>query len=99
MKAARPKISARPDKRPPPDRSKLDHAERDLDAAKRDLAARLAEPTRRRAELEVEERTVRLEGEARVFELERARDTERSAYERAAGQVRGSARRIWRPVR
>lgn len=92
-KGRRAKPTARPDNPRPPDRSKLDLAERDLDAAKRELAARLAEVDRKRAELETEERTVRLAGEAALFELERTRDQERSAYERAAGQVRGSARR------
>jgi hypothetical protein len=98
-KAARPKSTARPDNPRPPDRSKLAQAELDLDAAKRHLAVSLADIARRRTELDAEERTVRLDGEARVFELERARDPEPSAYERAAGQVRGSARRARRPTR
>ncbi|MBM0205255.1 hypothetical protein JNW90_21075 [Micromonospora sp. STR1s_5] len=89
-KATRPRRStkgkpaSRRDKPRPPDRSKLDAAERDLDEAKRELEARLAEVARRRRELDAEERTVRLDGEARVFELERARDEASRDYDRAA---------------
>jgi hypothetical protein len=73
---------------PPPDRSDLDQAERDLDHAKRGFENQLAQIARRRMELEAEERTVRLDGEARVFELERVRDQAHRAYDRALKQSR-----------
>jgi hypothetical protein len=75
-------------KPPPSDRSALDQAERDLDRAKRDLEKQPAQIARRRLELDAEERTVRLDGEARVFELERIRDRARRTYERALKQPR-----------
>jgi hypothetical protein len=73
-------------KRPATDPSKLEQAGRELDAARRELASQLADIERRRAELDAEERTTRLDGEARVFELERVRDREKRAYERAAAR-------------
>jgi hypothetical protein len=75
-------------KRPAADPSKLEQAGRELDAARRELASQLADIERRRAELDAEERTTRLDGEARVFELERARDREKRAYERAAARIK-----------
>jgi hypothetical protein len=82
---ATPERSRRPSKAAPaPDRTELDQAERDLNAARRDIDARLVELGRRRDELEAEERALRSEGDARIFELERIRDIARRAYERAA---------------
>lgn len=99
VRGERASSAAKPSEPRPPDRSKLDQAERDLEANKRELETRLADIARRRAELDAEERTVRLEGEARVFELELARDQELATYERSAGRVRSNpGSRARRPV-
>ena len=83
-KPSRPKASAPKTKAaPPPDRSKLEGAERELEAAKRELDSRLEALARQRSELEAEERTARQDGEARIFELERARAKAARDYEAA----------------
>ena len=76
------------ERRAPPDRSKLEQAERALDDARRELEKRLSEIGRKRLELDAEERTVRLEAETALFELERARDKEHRAYEGAVERPR-----------
>lgn len=73
---------------PPPDRSGLDAAEKELSEAERDFAAALEAVATERRQLDQRERGIRTTGEARISELkvakERSEAAVRTAVERAA---------------
>ena len=71
-------------RRPPPDRSKLDAAERALADAEAEFAATMGELAIERADLDRRESQARHAGEKRMEVLRRERERAAAAYQRAA---------------
>ncbi len=78
---------ARP-KPPPPDRSDLNAAERQVAESERELSAELDGFAAERIELDRRQAEARATGEARVVEAQRARDRAQAVYDRAVARTR-----------
>lgn len=77
--------------RPPPDRSKLDAAERALADAEAEFAASMGELAIERADLDRRESEARHDGERRIDRLRRERDAAAAEFEKAANDNRTGA--------